>query len=659
MGIATDLIIVLVAALLGGLLAHRLRQPIILGYILAGVAVGPHTGGVTVSNVHDIEHLAEIGVALLLFGLGLEFSFSRLRAVRGVALLGTPLQMLLTIGLGWGFGRLLGLDALSALWLGALASLSSTMVILKALMSQGWLGTLSSRVMLGMLIVQDLAVVPLMIILPKLDEPGFGLASLGLAAIKAIAFLVAMVLLGTRLLPAILRVLARAGSRELFVLAVTGLGLGVGYATHAVGLSFAFGAFVAGMVLSESEYGHHALSELIPVRDLFGLLFFASVGMLLDPAYLLANAGLVLGAVVVLSLGKGVIFAGVTRLFGYGNVVPLATALGLFQVGEFAFVLARVGVNDGSLSQDVYSFVLNVAIVTMALTPLVSGLTTPLYRMSKARRGFEALQTVNIVSQGLQDHVVIAGGGRHGIHIAEVLQYLQRPHVVIELDQRRFEALKERRLPAVFGDATSRTVLEAASVEHAKLVLVTTPEFATTRAILEQARAINAEVKFVARAEGQEEATALAELGVYEVIHPELEAAIEMTRQGLIHANLPADQINEYADRIRRARTARGELTSDFEFLEHLRDAAAHVNVSWVTLDAESPVAGVTLAEAKIRMLTGVSIVAVRRGTAVLPNPDADFRLEAGDAAGILATARQLDAFQELVRPRRAPNAAS
>ena len=221
MGIATDLIIVVVAALVGGLVAHRLRQPVILGYILAGIAVGPHTGGITVSSTTDIEHLAEIGVALLLFGLGLEFSLKKLAPVRKVALLGAPLQMLLTIGFGFGFGRLLGFDSLSSLWLGALVSLSSTMVLLKALMSQGWLGTLSSRVMLGMLIVQDLAVVPLMITLPKLDEPGFGLSSLGIAALKAAAFLGAMFLLGTRLLPAILKWVARAGSKELFVLAVT------------------------------------------------------------------------------------------------------------------------------------------------------------------------------------------------------------------------------------------------------------------------------------------------------------------------------------------------------------------------------------------------------------------------------------------------------
>jgi K+:H+ antiporter len=492
--------------------------------------------------------------------------------VRKVALIGTPIQMLLTIALGFAFGKLLGFDWHSSLWLGALVSLSSTMVILKALMSQGWLGTLSSRVMLGMLIVQDLAVVPLMITLPKLDEPGFGWKLLAVAAGKAVLFLAATVLIGTRVLPVVLRFVARTNSRELFLLMVIALGLGVGLATYAVGLSFAFGAFVAGMVLSESDYGHQALSEIVPVRDLFGLLFFASVGMLLDPLYLWQNAGLVLGGVAVFSVGKGAIFAGITRLFGYGNVVPLATGLGLFQVGEFAFVLARVGVEDGSLGQDLYNFVLTVAIVSMALTPLVSNFTDPLYRLRKARRGFEPIQSINVSETGLADHVIIAGGGRHGRHIGEVLKVLGRPHVVIELDQRRFENLRGAKLAAIYGDATSDSVLEAAHVDRARLLLVTTPDATVTRAIIERARHKNPEVKIVARAQTAEEVRSLGELGVSEVVQPELEAALEMTRQGLIHLGIPSDRIDAYAERMRRTATRGAIDLESRESLEPLRD---------------------------------------------------------------------------------------
>jgi len=273
MGIAADIVIIVLASLIGGLVAKLFRQPLILGYILAGVFIGPHTGGITVSNVQDIEKLAEIGVALLLFALGLEFSLRELKPVRKIALLGTPLQILLSIGFGFAIGSWQGWDGRTSLWFGALISLSSTMVILKTLMSQGWMGTLSSRVMIGMLIVQDLAVVPLMIVLPQLNASETGLPLLALSIFKAAVFLVLMIFLGTQLIPWLLRRIARWNSRELFLLSVIALGLGIGYGTYLFGLSFAFGAFIAGMVLSESDYGHQALSEIVPLRDIFSLSF--------------------------------------------------------------------------------------------------------------------------------------------------------------------------------------------------------------------------------------------------------------------------------------------------------------------------------------------------------------------------------------------------
>ena len=355
MGIAADIAIIVVAGLIGGLIAQRLKQPLLLGYILAGIMVGPFTIGPTVSDVHEIELLAEIGVALLLFALGLEFSLKELQPVRKIALIGTPIQLLLTMAFGYGIGQLLGWDWFSSLWFGGLIALSSTMVALKTLMSQGRLGTLSSRVMIGMLIVQDLAVVPLMIILPELNKPGAGMPILGVAAVKAIIFLVLMVVVGTRVFPRLVAYVARWNSRELFLVAITAVGLGVGYTTYLFGLSFAFGAFVAGIVLSESDYGHQALSDIIPLRDVFGLLFFVSVGMLLDPYFVIENWQVVLLVVLLVSVGKAVIFGTLSHLFGYGNIVPFAVGLSLFQAGEFSFVLARVGVGTNSIGDDLYS----------------------------------------------------------------------------------------------------------------------------------------------------------------------------------------------------------------------------------------------------------------------------------------------------------------
>ena len=289
MGIAADIAIIVTAGFLGGVLAQRLKQPLILGYIAAGIVLGPVTGGVLISDPHDIELLAEIGIALLLFALGIEFSLKELRPVRNVALLGTTIQILLTIGVMVGVGLALGWPWTNAVWVGACVSLSSTMVILKTLQSQGRLGTLSSRVMIGMLLVQDLAVVPLLILLPKLTDLRAGLPDLGWALVRSVVFLGLMILVGTRVIPWLMRLVSRWNSRELFLLTVAMLGLGIGFGTYKVGLSFAFGAFVAGIVLSESEYAHQALSDIIPLRDIFGLLFFASVGMLLDPDFVRDN----------------------------------------------------------------------------------------------------------------------------------------------------------------------------------------------------------------------------------------------------------------------------------------------------------------------------------------------------------------------------------
>jgi monovalent cation:H+ antiporter-2, CPA2 family len=275
MGIAA---IIVVAGLIGGLIMQRLGQPLIIGYILAGVAVGPFTGGITVSEVHEIELLAEIGVALLLFALGIELSLKELQPVRRIALIGTPIQILLAMGVGVGIGQLLGWTWLESIWFGGMISLSSTMVVLKTLMSQGRMGMLSSRIMIGMLLVQDLAVVPLMIILPQLGDLERGLSTLGFAAIRAAIFIIGMIFVGTRVIPYLMRIVARWNSRELFLLTVPALGLGIGYGTYLFGLSFAFGAFVAGIVLSESDYSHQALSDIVPLRDIFGLLFFASEG---------------------------------------------------------------------------------------------------------------------------------------------------------------------------------------------------------------------------------------------------------------------------------------------------------------------------------------------------------------------------------------------
>ena len=652
MGIATDLILLVVTAFFSGLLMQRLGQPLILGYILTGIAFGPYTGGFALTSVHEIELLAEIGVALLLFALGLEFSLKDLKPVKKIALIGTPIQIILTIGMGYGIGQLMGWDAKSSLWLGALVSLSSTMVLLKTLMNQGWLGTLSSKVMVGMLIVQDLAVVPLIVLLPMLNDPSLGWISLEIAILKTVVFLAGMILFGTRLLPLIMRYIAHLGSRELFLLAITAIGLGVGYLTYLVGLSFAFGAFVAGMVLSESDYGHQALSDIIPVRDLFGLLFFASVGMLLNPGFLLDHWKQVLMLVLIVSLGKGIIFALLARIFKYGNVVPLAVGLGLFQVGEFSFVLAQVGVSTNSISHEVYSLVLTTAIITMFLTPIISGQTAHLYALSKRLFQNEPLDTINYPKSGLRNHVIIVGGGRVGFRIAQVLKRLSVPMLIIELDQLRVERAKHADIPVVFGDVGHEVVLEAAEAASARLLIITTPEIVITQTIVERARKVNSEIQVVARAPGVEFLEEFKKLNISEVVIPEFEAGLEMARKALVHLHIPAAKIQHYTESLRQDLFASlfSENEED-EILEQLQWAEHQFDMQWMMIKPGSVLVGKTIGESEIRTITASSVVGVIRDDVLEPNPDANFRFQANDRAAIIGTDSSRETFFQLTRP--------
>jgi len=552
MGIAADIAIIVIAGLFGGLLAQQLKQPMLLGYILVGIVVGPYTGGVTVVHIHDIELLSEIGVALMLFALGLEFSFSELKPVRRIALLGTPIQLALSIAFGYGLGAALGWKWDSALWFGAIISLSSTMVILKTLMTQGRMGTLSSRVMIGMLIVQDLAVVPMMILLPKLSDPATGLPALGLAVLKGGAFLTGMIFLGTRILPFLLKRIARANSREMFLLTITAISLGIGYTTYLIGLSFALGAFVAGMVISESDYGHQALSEIIPLRDLFSLLFFVSVGMLIDPYYLLDHLWSILGLALAVALGKGLIFGLIGRGFGYRNVVPLALGLSMFQIGEFSFVLAKTGKSAGAIGPDAYALVLAVILVTMLVTPLLSSLAAPLYALQRRVFKRDPVQSVNLPEHELSGHVVIAGGGRLGFCLAKLLHRLGMPYVMVELNYQLVEKAKAAGLPVIYGDASQSVVLEAAGVTRARLMLLTMPSPDATRETLRVARHAAPTLDIVARADSLEFLDELRELGACASISSDFETGLEMTRQMLQRLQTPSQEIQEFAEAVRR-----------------------------------------------------------------------------------------------------------
>lgn len=533
MGIAADISLILVFGLLFGALAHRLGQPILLGSIAAGILLGPNTGGITIGDPHDIELLAEIGIALLLFSIGIEFSFKSLRAVRKVALAGTAIQMGLTMGLGWLLGRALGYGDVDAMWLGALISVSSTMVVLKTLAGSGLMGTLSGRVMLGMLVSQDLAVLPLVIVLPQISGPALEPLGIALAIGKSATVLVVLVFAGRRLVPWLMRHVVSWGSRELFVLSVVTLSLGIGYLFHLFGLSYALGAFVAGLVLSQSEFGHQALSDVIPLRDLFGLLFFASVGILFDPGYLAANVGRVALMVGVILVGKGILFGGITWAFGYRNIVPLAAALTMCQIGEFSFLLAQSGRAVGALSDDLIALMVSTTLVTMVLTPYLARLAPVIYKWGWWQRSAVPHMDPDSLAPELRP-VVIAGAGRVGTQIARVLVAQGIDVMMIDFDHKRARAARGAGWPVVYGDAAQDPVLHAAGISRALLVLITVPRAVDTFAVASRVRALAPGVPMVVRTESLEAGEDLRKLGGLSLVQPEFEAAMEMVREALV-----------------------------------------------------------------------------------------------------------------------------
>jgi monovalent cation:H+ antiporter-2, CPA2 family len=644
MGIAADVAIIVVAALLGGFLALRLRLPLLIGYMAAGIVVGPHTGGITVGQIRDIELLAEIGVGLLLFGLGIEFNLQKLRRVRVIALAGTPLQLILAGAAGYWIGSLLGWTVSDRVWFGAMISVSSTAVILRSMEGQGLLASLPGRIMMGVSIVQDLAVIALVIILPEMGNPGRSGGPLAAAALRAAVFIFAMIVVGSRLVPALLRRISAWNSRELFIIAVVALGVGVGYVSHLAGLSFAFGAFVAGMVLSESDYSHQALSDLIPIRDVFGMLFFVSIGMLLDLSFLASHAAAIALTTLLVTVGKIAILSALTVAFGYRWGTAVLVGAGMFQIGEFAFVLGRTGVAHGLVSSEAFSVVLATAVTTMLATPFALKASIPLARWLDGRQRWHR-EEPEPAAAPFEDHVVIAGYGRVGRHVANVLHRLRFPCAVIEIDHSAVRRARLNQVPVVFyGDATRPEVLRAAGVGGARLFIVTVPTEFDTTLVVARALDLNPQLHVVARASGRREAERLARAGARVVVQPELEAGLEMVRQALVHLDVPFFEAQRYTDAVRDE--LRGPASpAGAALLERLRRIGASLEIEWFRLPPDSVLAGKSISDASIRQQTGVSVVALIRKDQLFSNPPPETRLEADDVVAVLGTTADRLAF--------------
>lgn len=653
-----NIAVALGAALVGGVLARLVGVPAIVGYLLAGVAIGPFTPGF-VGDVSAIGQLAELGVVFLMFGVGLHFSLRDLWRVREVAVPGALGQMAIATGIGYVLTRAWGWPANASLVLGLAISVASTVVLLRALMDNGLLETRHGQVAVGWLVLEDLATVLLLLILPAFATTGagFDVKSFGLTLLKAAAFIVLMLVFGARVLGwAFLRI-AHTRSRELFLLLVLAASLGIALGSAALfGVSLALGAFLAGVVVSESPLSHQVGADVLPFREAFAVLFFVSVGMLVDPRDLLARAGPVAALTAVIVVGKAVAAVLITTLLRQPLRTGLVVGAGLSQIGEFSFILGQAAVRLEILEGEQYSLLLSAALISITLNPLMFSLVGPaerrLQRWAWLRRWVERTPSTEgpLVPKG-GDHVVIVGWGRVGGHIVEVLGRVGVPRLVVEADASRAEELQKHGVPVLFGDASNSEILDHAGLDRARALVVTIPDEAAAGLTVAGARRLAPTLPIVARATTQKGIRHLAELGANDVIHPELEGGLQVVRHTLLRLGFPLREVQKYGDVVRReAYDVALDSQEEHGALARLLEAAQDVEISWAPVADGSPFSGRTLAEANLRARTGASVVAIHRDGSVVPGPAPETRLRAGDRVGLIGRPEHVEAAETLLR---------
>ena len=545
-------------AFLFALLAARLGLPPILAYLMAGVAVGPFTPGF-VADTGLASQLAEIGVILLMFGVGLHFSFGDLLSVRRIAIPGAVVQISVATGLGALVSHLWGWSWTTGLVFGLSLSVASTVVLLRALEDRGILDSVDGRIAVGWLIVEDLVTVLALVLLPALagtGEGGTGGGSLILAIlvtlVKVTAFGAVMLVGGRRVIPWVLGRVVRTGSRELFTLAVLALALGIAVgAAILFDVSFALGAFFAGVIVSESDFSHEAATNALPLQDAFAVLFFVSVGMLFDPMILVREPLSVLAVVLIVLIGKSIAAFAIVLGFRYPVHTALTISASLAQIGEFSFILAALGVSLGLLPAEAQSLVVAGALLSITLNPFVFRGVEPLARWLRERRGVaEVLERpageLSSLPEGadeerLREHVVVVGSGRVGEPVAQELAEHGIPYVIIEQSRETAERLRERGLPVIYGDATRPEVLAHAHLERAKLVVVASPDAFQARAILALAHQLNPGLEVLVRTHSDAERQFLEEMGAARALVGERELAVSLTREALRRFDVSVD----------------------------------------------------------------------------------------------------------------------
>lgn len=557
-----DLGVAVALALVGGAIATRLGQPPIVGYLAAGVVIGPFTPGF-VGNPEEIAYLAELGVVLLLFALGVEFSLGELRRVWRVAVPGALAQVAVTAAAGALVAVALGVSITAAVVIGSAIAISSTLVVLKLLVARGALDSLHGRTAIGWMVVQDLVTIVLMAMLEPLAGDS-SVVPLLFALGRAAVFLALAFVVGTRLLPWLFQTVSRLGSPELFLLSVFATALLAAFISSAVfGLSLALGAFVAGIIVSESDLSHQAAGEILPFRDLFAVLFFVSVGMLLDPAALLSDVPALVALLAIAMAVKAVTSAVLARLLGLPVRSALLLAATIAQVGEFSFLIAGQALGLGLIDARGYNLVLATAVLSIVLTPPLVDAATALVTRIEHRAGTVdppvpgsgPVLRGELVADAVGDErlaVVVLGAGRVGRVVVRAVRARGFRCVVVDRDQRALDDVAELGAAILFGDAAARPILARAGLDRARLLVVAIGDPMSARLAVERARALNPRLTVVARARGRTEIGVMRSMGVARLADPELEAALELARAALARMGVSGPEQTAVATGLRR-----------------------------------------------------------------------------------------------------------
>jgi monovalent cation:H+ antiporter-2, CPA2 family len=539
-----DILLVTGAAFVGGAIAHFLRLPTIVGFLAAGIAIGPSTPG-PVGSIEEVERIADLGVILLMFGIGIQFSFRQLVAYRRLTLGGGSIQIVLTVVAGVAIGQAANLSWPEAIVLGFLAANTSTVVAVKVLEGRQQLTSLHGTTALSISILQDLTAVLMVITVPSLAGDSFIALDLLLAVGKGLMLISIAYALSTYVLPLVWRRLAQARSRELSLLAALTLAIGLAAGSGLLGLSIAFGAFLAGLAVSESEYGYQTLADIIPLREVFATVFFVAMGMLLAPESLWQEPTLVALILISIVVVKGVISIAAVRVAGLPLAAAIMTGLVLAQVGEFSFVIARTSLLEGAIGDDLGSAFLVAAVLSILLNPALVRVGPVLVRAVQAIPGvaLPAAESGAAAVAEMRRHAVILGFGGSGQVIARNLRGRNLPFVVVDLNPYTLEDARRQRIPYLYGDGTRPEILERCNMRDASVLAVTLPNLLDAELAIANARSLNPDIDIVARAIGPESHAALRRAGAAEVVHPEFEAGLEFVRHVLHRYGVDAREI--------------------------------------------------------------------------------------------------------------------